>query len=80
MKNVERYYRWLSVEYARQCGRIHRAHQRFAHQETRHPGRHSVVNLVHAVNATGRHDDFLLGRWGHLAGLDIKLFGKHSRQ
>ena len=24
MKNVERYYRWLCVEYARQCGRIHR--------------------------------------------------------
>lgn len=24
MKNVERYYRWLCLEYARQCGRIHR--------------------------------------------------------
>ncbi|MFC1642206.1 hypothetical protein ACFL5O_05885, partial [Myxococcota bacterium] len=23
MKNVERYYRWLCLEYARQCGRIH---------------------------------------------------------
>ena len=30
--------------------------------------------------ATGRHDCFLLGDWGRLAGLDLKLFGKHSRQ
>jgi hypothetical protein len=58
MKNVERYYRWLCFEYARQCGRIHAGLVdilfRYNHRHTRGAFLHRLVEISRLARAGRR--------------------------